>query len=95
MLEIPNKDEKTRYMEAIQHGKEVREYVRIQVIGKDRVGKTSLVRRLLGKGIYDGTSTDGIDIDKTCLIRKSDGEWIVDKGELIYLYLSVHQTEIY
>lgn len=67
-------------MEAIQHGKEVREYVRIQVIGKDRVGKTSLVRRLLGKGIYDGTSTDGIDIDKTCLIRKSDGEWIVDEG---------------
>ena len=66
----------------MQTGTEIRQYVRIQVIGKDRVGKTSLVRRLLGKQLDDVISTDGIDIDKTCQIRTSDGEWIVGEGEL-------------
>ncbi|XP_071181256.1 uncharacterized protein [Mytilus edulis] len=67
--------ERTRYTTGIQN--EVRKYVRIQVIGKSHAGKTSLVRRLLGKRIDDVKRTDGIDIDKTCRIRTSDGEWIV------------------
>ncbi|XP_071121648.1 probable serine/threonine-protein kinase roco6 [Mytilus edulis] len=66
-------------MHAIKFGTEVRQYVRIQVVGKDRVGKTSLVRRLLflEKGEYGGKSTDGIDISRKCQIRNSDGDWIV------------------
>ncbi|CAC5414038.1 unnamed protein product [Mytilus coruscus] len=66
-------------MDAIKSGEEVRQYVRIQVIGKDRVGKTSLVHRLLflDEGKYDGKSTDGININRKCQIRTSDGEWIV------------------
>lgn len=90
LLEKANKDERNRYMRAIEVGSEVREYVRIQVIGKDRVGKTSLVYRLLGYGRYDGKSTDGIEINRKCQIRKKDGEWIVGKGELCLLFLIGH-----
>ncbi|XP_052073940.1 uncharacterized protein LOC127711826 [Mytilus californianus] len=79
ITEKANKDERNSYMKAIEFGSEVREYVRIQVIGKDRVGKTSLVSRLLGYGSHDGKSTDGIEINRKCQIRKKDGEWIVGK----------------
>ncbi|VDI57301.1 Hypothetical predicted protein [Mytilus galloprovincialis] len=79
LLERLSTNERTSYIEALQSGKEVRRYVRIQVIGKDGVGKTSLVRRLLRKPIEDGTSTDGIEIDRTCQIRTSDGEWITSR----------------
>ncbi|CAG2216938.1 unnamed protein product [Mytilus edulis] len=74
---IPSIVEKYEYMKAIQYGKEVRQYVRIQVIGKDRVGKSSLVRRLLGQNINDVKSTDGIEINRSCKIRTSDGKWTV------------------
>ncbi|VDI09892.1 Hypothetical predicted protein [Mytilus galloprovincialis] len=83
LLDIPNIDitERTTFMEAIASGSEVRRYVRIQVVGKHGVGKSSLVRRLLGEGIDDIKSTDGIDILKKCQIRRSDGEWFVSKSE--------------
>lgn len=63
-------------------GDEVRRFVRINVIGKDRVGKTSLVRTLLGK-VFDAElkSTDGIDINRTRQIRVRDGKWTVGEGE--------------
>ncbi|VDI69242.1 Hypothetical predicted protein [Mytilus galloprovincialis] len=79
ITEKSNEDERNSYMKAIKLTSEVREYVRIQVIGKDGVGKTSLVSRLLGYGRHDGTSTDGIEINRKCQIRKKDGEWIVGK----------------
>lgn len=70
-------------MNAKQSGTEIRNYVRIVVIGKQRVGKTSLVRRLLflENGKYDGTSTDGIEIYRKCQIRKTDGKWFVGAGK--------------
>lgn len=71
-------------MDTIQSRYEVRKYVRIQVIGKDGVGKTSLVRRLLKQDLKDVTSTDGIDISRKCHIKESDGTWIFDNGELHY-----------
>lgn len=78
-----SKDERNTYMEAIESGIEIREYVRVQVIGKDRVGKTSLVRRLLylEDGKYDGKSTDGIEINRKCQIRRNDGAWFVGEGK--------------
>lgn len=85
MLEIPNTDERNTYMKAITYGTEYREYVRIHVVGKDGVGKTSLIHRLLGYEQHDGVSTDGIEINRKCQIRKKDGEWIVGKGELDFL----------
>ncbi|VDI17324.1 Hypothetical predicted protein, partial [Mytilus galloprovincialis] len=74
-----SKDKRNTYMEAIESGIEIRQYVRVQVIGKDRVGKTSLVRRLLylEDGKYDGKSTDGIEINRKCQIRRNDGAWFV------------------
>ncbi|VDI55497.1 Hypothetical predicted protein [Mytilus galloprovincialis] len=69
-------------MKALQSGTEVKKYVRIQVVGRDRVGKTSLVHRLLGYGKYDGKPTYGIDINRKCQIRTSDGQWIVNKDEI-------------
>lgn len=86
LIEIPNEKEKIIYKEAIQSGKEVRKYVRIQVIGKDGVGKTSLVRRLLNQDIEDVKSTDGIEINRICHIKESDGTWIFDNGELHNFY---------
>ncbi|VDI39896.1 Hypothetical predicted protein [Mytilus galloprovincialis] len=79
--EIPNKNEIKEYMDAIQSRYEVRKYVRIQVIGKDGVGKTSLVRRLLNQDCKDVTSTDGIDISRKCHIKESDGTWMFANGE--------------
>lgn len=78
-------DRKT-YMEAIQSGKETRKFVRIQVIGKDRVGKTCLVRRLLGQGIDDVESTDGMEVSRQCQIQTSDGEWLVGEGEFDFFF---------
>lgn len=70
------------FIEAIKSGSEARSYVRIQVIGKAGVGKSSLVRRLLGEGIEDVKSTDGIDTIRTFHIRKSDRTWILGEGML-------------
>lgn len=92
-LEIPKEiddAERNIYIEAMKLGTEKSRYVRIQVIGKHRVGKTSIVRRLLNKS-HDGTSTDGLEINKNCQIRIRDGEWIVGEGELsivVPIYIS-------
>ncbi|XP_052073395.1 probable serine/threonine-protein kinase roco11 isoform X2 [Mytilus californianus] len=67
------------YMEAIKSGKDVRRYVRINVIGENGAGKSSLIRRLLGQDIDDVKRTDGIDKINNIQIRTSDGEWIVNK----------------
>lgn len=82
LLEIPSENDRKRYMETIQAEKEIRKYVRIQVIGKNGVGKTSLIRRLLNQNIEGVKSTDGIDINRTCHIKESDGTWMFDNGEL-------------
>lgn len=68
------------FMDKIKSGIEARQYIRIQVIGKEGVGKSSLVRRLLGKTIDGIKSTDGIDICKNIQISKVDGTWKVDDG---------------
>ncbi|XP_063418365.1 probable serine/threonine-protein kinase pats1 [Mytilus trossulus] len=66
---------------AIKDGTEIRRYVRIQVIGKEGVGKSSLVRRLVGNSNMKVNSTDGIDIVTKCKIRTTDGKWVIGKVE--------------
>ncbi|CAC5422025.1 unnamed protein product [Mytilus coruscus] len=78
-MPVMDSKEKNMFMEAIESGKEIRRYVRIQVIGEHGVGKSTLVRRLLGQDIKGDKSTDGIEINNRCQIRKSNGEWIVGK----------------
>ncbi|XP_076106260.1 uncharacterized protein LOC143074944 [Mytilus galloprovincialis] len=69
-------------MDALEVGKEHRQYVRIQVIGKHGVGKTTLVRKLLeDKQTEKVSSTDGIEIHQKCKI-KQDGTWIICDAEL-------------
>ncbi|CAC5396549.1 TTN [Mytilus coruscus] len=78
-------DDRNTYMKAIESGSEVRQYVRIQVIGKGGVGKTSLVHRLLGYKKHNGKSTDGIEVNRKCQIKKENGEWIVGKVTTVTL----------
>ena len=66
------------YRNLLMKGKEKRYYVKIYFVGKQGVGKTSLMRRLLNEDIGDVESTDGLDIVKRCKIRVSDGKWIVN-----------------
>ena len=80
ILQMDEKDKKL-YLEIIRSGTEKRYYIRLMIVGESGVGKTCLMRRLLGEGIDDVTSTDGIDvITRKCKIRVSDGEWIPTKG---------------
>ncbi|XP_063409500.1 uncharacterized protein LOC134692836 isoform X2 [Mytilus trossulus] len=77
-LKVTNRNE---HLTAIKDGTEIRRYVRIQVIGKDGVGKSSLVRRLVGDSNMKVNSTDGIDIVKKCQIRTTDGKWVIGRVE--------------
>lgn len=58
-----------------------RHCVRIMLVGKESVGKTCLLKRLLKENIADTSSTDGVDIIiRRCKINIENGEWIIDKG---------------
>lgn len=60
---------------------EKRYFVRIMIVGKETVGKTCLLRRLLKESIEDVSSTDGIDIVvRRCKINIEDGKWTIGKG---------------
>ncbi|VDI21663.1 Hypothetical predicted protein [Mytilus galloprovincialis] len=69
------------HIAAIKDGMEFRRFVRIQVIGKEGVGKSSLVRRLVGDSNMNVNSTDGIDIVSKCKIRTTDGELVIGEVE--------------
>ncbi|VDI80119.1 Hypothetical predicted protein, partial [Mytilus galloprovincialis] len=48
------------------------------IVGKESVGKTCLLRRLLKEDIADVTSTDGVDIVvRRCKINIKNGKWII------------------
>ncbi|XP_071153047.1 probable serine/threonine-protein kinase roco6 [Mytilus edulis] len=50
------------------------------IVGKESVGKTCLLRRLLKENIEDVSSTDGVDIVvRRCKINTEDGYWTIDK----------------
>ncbi|VDI52546.1 Hypothetical predicted protein [Mytilus galloprovincialis] len=50
------------------------------IVGKESVGKTCLMRRLLKEDISDVSSTDGVDIVvRRCKINIEDGKWIIGK----------------
>ena len=74
-------EDKEKFLALIRAESEIRYIIRVLIIGENGVGKTSLLRRLLGEDINDVKSTDGIDIVfRKCKIRLSDGEWIPVKG---------------
>ncbi|CAC5390652.1 unnamed protein product [Mytilus coruscus] len=69
------------FLEAAKNGTAVRYNIRIILVGKQRVGKTCLLRRLMNEGIEGVESTDGINIEvKKCKINLQTKEWIFTKG---------------
>lgn len=73
---------------------EKRYFVRIMIVGKETVGKTCLLRRLLNESIEDVSSTDGIDIVvRRCKINIEDGKWTTGKG--IWIRNIFHITSWY
>ena len=78
---LMNEKDKEMYLEIIKSGTERRCYIRLMIVGENGVGKTCLMRRLLGQGIDHVTSTDGIDVvTRKCKIKVSDGTWEVNDG---------------
>ncbi|CAG2184782.1 unnamed protein product [Mytilus edulis] len=79
-LQLSEKD-KISYNKLMQTSKkENRYFVRTMIVGKETVGKTCLLRRLLKEDISDVTSTDGVDIVvRRCKINIEDGQWIIGK----------------
>ncbi|XP_052094031.1 uncharacterized protein LOC127730022 [Mytilus californianus] len=69
------------YLRILETGTETRRDIRVIVVGKQGVGKTSLIRRLLCEDVSNVQSTNGIDIYvKKCKIRIRDGKWMLEKG---------------
>lgn len=68
-------------MELMQSSEtEKRYFVRIMIVGKETVGKTCLLKRLLKESTDGVKSTDGIDI-RQCKIDIEDGIWTIGKGK--------------
>lgn len=78
-------EDRNKYVKLITSSEtEKRHFVRIMFVGKESVGKTCLVKRLLRESIADTHSTDGVDIIiRRCKINIENGEWIIDKGMFI------------
>ena len=55
--------------------------IRVIIIGKEGVGKTSLLRRLLKENIDDVQSTDGVEIVTNRCKISINGEWKIEKGK--------------
>ncbi|CAC5379494.1 unnamed protein product [Mytilus coruscus] len=72
-----SEQDKIRFSKLMQSSQnENRYFVRIMLVGKESVGKTCLLRRLLKEDISDVSSTDGVDIVvRRCKINIEDGKW--------------------
>ncbi|CAC5363160.1 unnamed protein product [Mytilus coruscus] len=63
------------YLKALETGSEQRRDINLVIVGKQGVGKTSLVRRLFGENIADVKSTNGIEIHRRrCRISLNNWE---------------------
>lgn len=83
--------EKKKYLQILKDGTETRYVIKIFILGKNGVGKTSLMRHLLGERLDGVTSTEGIDIVKRCKIRVRDGHWEPCEGIISNKYVtSIH-----
>lgn len=78
-----DEEDRQAYATLIQSSKtENRYFVKIMIVGKHSVGKTSLLRKLLKEDITDVKSTDGIDIHiHRSKVNIQNGNWIIEKGK--------------
>lgn len=64
------------FLQAAKIGTTKRYNIRVMIVGKEKAGKTCLLRRLMNEEIEDVISTDGINIERrTCHIDIKTGEW--------------------
>lgn len=78
-LEIQNMDktEKERYIQILKTGTEKLYSIKVMILGKERVGKTSLMKNLLQEKFDEKEPpTDGIDIVKKCKVDIESKWWI-------------------
>lgn len=73
-------------------------FARVIIIGKNGVGKTSLMRRLLWQKKEEMTppdSTDGIDIEK-CNINVKNGNWSPcdSKSNNFYRFIHINHSQV-
>ncbi|KAL3887633.1 hypothetical protein ACJMK2_000029, partial [Sinanodonta woodiana] len=85
-VEILNMDDRSiqLFENALKDGKEKVYSIRVMVVGHLGVGKTTLIKRLLGKdvNILERQSTEGIDVHLNCCdVSLSSHEWILQKKE--------------
>lgn len=75
-------EDKNTYIKLMQSEKQEKRYfVRIMIVGREKTGKTCLMRKLLKERIDDVTSTDGLDIVvRKCKINIHDGSWIIKES---------------
>lgn len=73
-------EDKKRYFKILTEGNEKRYYIKIMLLGKQGVGKSTLLKNLLEEPIDSVTPTDGIDIAQRCKVHIENGEWIFHKG---------------
>ncbi|XP_076087664.1 uncharacterized protein LOC143058085 [Mytilus galloprovincialis] len=74
-------EDKKRYFKILKEGNEKRYYIKIMLLGKQGVGKSTLLKNLLQEPIDSVTPTDGIDIAQRCKVNIENGEWIFREGE--------------
>ncbi|KAL3887731.1 hypothetical protein ACJMK2_000124 [Sinanodonta woodiana] len=77
------------YQKAMDAGMEKVYNIRLMVVGQFGVGKTTLIKRLLGQpvDISERKSTEGIDVHKHCCkISLDTGEWIQQHKDSDQLY---------
>lgn len=64
--------------------------IRLMFVGLYGAGKTSLARRIMGRGISDVTSTDGIDVYiGKCKVNLNDQTWKTLEGKTAYILSSL------
>lgn len=85
-----SKSDQKKYLQILKDGTETRYVIKIFILGKKGVGKTSLMRRLLREGTDDVKSTEGIDIVKRCRIRVRDGLWKSCTGKICNIHFYFH-----
>lgn len=75
--------EKEKYIKILQEGNEKRYHIKIMILGRQGVGKSSLMRRLLKESTNDVISTDGIDIVRRCKVDIESKDWIFCQGNYL------------
>lgn len=90
-IKVLSEKDRNKFKQLMTSSKtEKRYFLRIMIVGKEAVGKTCLLKRLLKESIFGVKSTDGVEIIvRHCKINIQDGKWIIGKGMYIFIYYTI------